>query len=230
MIRRPGPLLTTLLGTGIAALVAAGCGAAPTTSPAKPSATLTPAPTLAGSPAPTGSTAPLPSPSPTVDLGLPHVSAALEDKLPNTIGGVSLEKFSMPLSTYVASNKTGDSVLYTPWLVKFGKTTDDVDLAVAVDLTQTEIFHVQAIEVPGVDAPSLLGQFASVARQKQWPVTPKTVGPKSVLEVVDPATTASGGLGTAYVYADGDILYIVVTDTTSLLLEALIKLPPVPAS
>jgi hypothetical protein len=154
------------------------------------------------------------------------VNAALEDKLPDTIGGIELEKFSMPLSTYMASSKGGDKVLYTPWLVKFGKNADDIDLAVATDLTKTENFFVQAIEVPGVDAAALSSGFAQVARNNKWPVTPRSKGlPKSVLEIVDPATDASGGLGTAYVYASGDVLYIVVTDDVSLLLEALIKLP-----
>jgi hypothetical protein len=43
----------------------------------------------------------------------------------------------------------------------------------------------------------------------------------SVLEIVDPATDAAGGLGTAYVFAKSDILYIVVTDDASLLINAL---------
>ena len=225
MIRRPGPSLTTLLGVAIATILVAGCGsAAPTSSPgaqATSRPTATPAPTRTSSP----SAVPSVSPSPTPDLGLPHVNAALEDGLPGIIGGIQLEKFSMPLSTYIASSKGGDKVLYTPWLVKFGKSPDDIDLAVAADLTKTETFHVQAIEVPGVDAPTLSSGFADVARKGKWPVNVKQVGPKSVLEIVDPVTDAAGGLGTAYVYAKGDVLYIVVTDDPALLLEAMIKLP-----
>ncbi|MGD0020249.1 MAG: hypothetical protein ABSD62_13440 [Candidatus Limnocylindrales bacterium] len=227
MIRRPCPLLTTLLGIGIAAVLVAGCGsAAPTSSPtAETTSRPTATPTRTSSIGPSASAAPSVSPSPTPDLGLPHVNAALEDKLPGIIGGITLEKFSMPLSTYMASSTGGDKILYTPWLVKFGKNADDIDLAVAADLTQTETFHAQAIEVPGVDATALSGGFADVARKNKWPVNAKQVGPKSVLEIVDPATDAAGGLGTAYVYATGDVLYVVVTDDPALLLEAMIKLP-----
>jgi len=47
-----------------------------------------------------------------------------------------------------------------------------------------------------------------------------------VLEITDP-TAAKGVLGVGYVYAYDDVLYVVVTDDSSLLLECLIKLPPV---
>ena len=193
-------------------------------------ATTTPAssPSASGSALPSTSPNASLSPSPSPDLGLPHVDAALEDKLPGTIGGIQLEKFSMPLSNYMASSNGGDKVLYTPWLVKFGKSPDQIDLAEANDLTQTENFFVQAIQVPGVDAASLTGGFASVARNEKWPVTPKSIAATSVLEIVDPATDAAGGLGTAYIYARGDIMYIIVTDDVSLLVEALIDLINLP--
>jgi hypothetical protein len=41
---------------------------------------------------------------------------------------------------------------------------------------------------------------------------------------VDPATTAAGGLGTAYIWAQGDIMYVIVTDDLSLVVEALAKI------
>jgi hypothetical protein len=232
MIRRPDSYASALIGIGLAAVFAAGCGSATVTATPTaaqtvlPSATATATP--ASSPSASGSASPAVSPSPTQDLGLGHVNAALEDKLPGVIGGVQLEKFSMPLSTYMASPIGGDKVLYTPWLVKFGKTPDQIDLAEANDLTRTENFFVQAIQVPGVDAAALTGEFANVARAAKWPVTPKSIAATSVLEIVDPATDAAGGLGTAYVYAKGDIMYIIVTDDESLLIEALIDLINLP--
>lgn len=238
MIRRPDSYVSALIGIGLAAVLAAGCGSATVTAsptatqtvPSTPIPTPMAATTPASSPSASGSALPSVSPSlsPSPDLGLPHVDAALEDKLPGTIGGIQLEKFSMPLSTYMASSNGGDRVLYTPWLVKFGKTPDQIDLAEANDLTQTENFFVQAIQVPGVDAASLTGGFASVARNEKWPVTPKSIAATSVLEIVDPATDAAGGLGTAYIYARGDIMYIIVTDDESLLVEALIDLISLP--
>ena len=227
MTRRPSPSFKALLGLGIAAILLAGCGGVtPTPSPtvtATPRRTATPAATHTSSPAPSGSAAPSasPTPNPCQDLGLPHQNASLEGKLPGMIGGITLCTLSMPLSTYIASTKGGDTILYTPWLAKFGKSPDQIDLAATVDLTQTENFHEQAIEVPGVDAAVLTGGFATVARNNKWPVTPKSIGPVSVLEIVDPATDAAGGLGTAYVFAKGSVMYIVVTDDASLLINAL---------
>ena len=236
MIRRPRSHTSALIGIGLAAVFAAGCGSATVTASPTAAQTVLPTPTAtapatatpASSPSASGSASPSVSPSPSPDLGLPHVNAALEDKLPGVIGGITLEKFSMPLSTYMASPTGGDRVLYTPWLVKFGKTPDQIDLAEANDLTQTENFFVQAIQVPGAAAAALTGEFANVARKEKWPVTPKSIAATSVLEIVDPVTDAAGGLGTAYVYAKGDIMYIIVTDDESLLVEALIDLINLP--
>jgi hypothetical protein len=153
------------------------------------------------------------------------VNAALEDELPGIIGNVTLEKFSMPLSTYMASSTGGDKTLYTPWLVHFGKTAEATDIAVAADLTQTENFFVQAIQLPGTNAADLSSEFATVARDAGWPVDSRRVADRTVLEITDPKVENAGGLGTAYVLAVKDTLFIVVTDDPALLLEALIKLP-----
>jgi hypothetical protein len=230
MIRRPDSHASALIGIGLAAVFAAGCGSATVTASPTAAQTVLPTPTTtpASSPSASGSASPSACPSPTQDLGLGHVNAALEDKLPGVIGGICLEKFSIPLSTYMASPIGGDKVLYTPWLVKFGKKPDEIDLAEANDLSRTEKFFVQAIQVPGVEAAALTGEFANAARKEKWPVTPKSIAATSVLEIVDPATDAAGGLGTAYVYAKGDIMYIIVTDNESLLIEALIDLINLP--
>jgi hypothetical protein len=228
MHRRPNPVHAKLLGIGFAAILVAGCGSAATPSPtAKPTSgpTATPAPTQTPSPAPTGSAVPSVSPSPAASLPLPHVDAALEDKLPDVIGGVQLTKLSWTLSTYIASLKgSGDSVLYTPWLVNFGKNADDIDMAVASDLTGTENFIIQAIEMPGVAAASLSSEFANVAAKQGWPTGQTSIGSETLLEIVDPATTKAGGNGTAYIYAQGDIMYVIVTDDMSLVVEALAKI------
>jgi hypothetical protein len=230
MIRRPDSHASALIGIGLAAVFAAGCGSATVTASPTAAQTVLPTPTTtpASSPSASGSVSPSACPSPTQDLGLGHVNAALEDKLPGVIGGICLAKFSLPLSTYMASPIGGDKVLYTPWLVKFGKTPDQIDLAEANDLGRTEHFFVQAIQVPGVEAAALTGEFANVARKEKWPVTPKSIAATSVLEIVDPATDAAGGRGTAYVYAKGDIMYVIVTDNESLLIEALINLINLP--
>jgi hypothetical protein len=51
------------------------------------------------------------------------------------------------------------------------------------------------------------------------------VADKSVLEMIDPAAAASGGLSVGYVWAKDGVLYTIITDDSSLLLEALIRTP-----
>jgi len=164
-------------------------------------------------------------------MGLQHVDAHLEDKLPKTIGGVQLAKMSVPLSTYMASSPGGDKTLYTPWLVPFGKSPDDVDIAIAAPpeyfftgATPPENFFIQAIEVPGQNAAALSNGFADVARAKKWPVGTTTVGDMTILSITDPSVTASGLLSQAYVWSSGDILYLIVTDDPNLMVEAMAKL------
>jgi len=215
----------------IAVAVAACGGASPSPAPATP--TLTAAspsaspggvPTQSGSPAASASASASPASSAGSSIGLPHVDAALEDLLPGTIGNIPLEKFSEPLSTLVANSQGGEKLLYPAWLVPFAKTPDDVNVAIAVDFTNQENFHADAIQVPGASASALSAGFADVARKAGWPVTAGSVPTRSGLQITDP-TAPSGVLAVGYVYASGDVLYIIVTDDASLLVEALIKLP-----
>ena len=233
MIRRSRTTISALLGAAMIAAFVAGCGTATTTAPVL-SARSTVSPTVAvaaslGAPSAgaSGSAASgSPFQSPTNDFSCgPHLDAKLEDLLPSIIGGVELEKCSMALSAYIASTSGGDDALYAPWLVKFGKIPDDVTLAVAVDLTGQENFIVHAIKVPGVADATLSSTFADVARKAGWPVETKTVATKTVLQMIDPTAAASGGLSVGYVFAKDSVLYTVITDDSSLLLEALIKLP-----
>ena len=241
MIRRSSATLSTLLGTALTIVFVAGCGSA--------TATATPAPTRSATSSVAPSGGPIASTSPatptgsvaasgsaaasgsgavgcgSLDLGLAHIDASLEDLLPSTIGGVCLEKFSLVLSAYVASQPAGgDKPLYAPWLVKFGKTPDDVNMAITADLAQppTVNFNIHAIKVPGVSAATLSSSFGEVARAASWPVTSHTnyLPGKSILEITDPTT---GRLG--YVYASGNVFYTIITDSQDLLNEALYKLP-----
>ena len=145
-----------------------------------------------------------------------------------TAGGVCLEKFSLTLSAYMSSTTGGDRTLYTPWLVKFGKTADDVNMAVASDLSQTVNFTAHAIEVPGVAAATLSSSFADVARAASWAVNTKSIAGVQVLEIIDPKSASAGGVSAGYVYAKGDVLFTIIADTDSLVTEAMIKLQQIP--
>jgi hypothetical protein len=194
-------------------------GAAPGTSSAVTS------PGAAGSPDSSASVGPCDDPSAlaTDPLSLSHVSAKLEDLLPTIIGGVCLQKFSLYLSAFIASPPSGgDKDLYPAWLVKFDKTPAEVTMAIAKDLTDQENFQIRAIQVPGADAATLSSAFADVARNAGWPVVSVpnwgSTG-QTILAITNPA---DGHVGD--VFAKGDVLYTIITDDYSLLLQALIHL------
>jgi hypothetical protein len=252
MISRSRATLSTLLGAALVAAVLTGCGNA--TSTAGRSAIPSPAPVgaptplataigaapgsssaitspgAAGSPGSSASVGPCDDPSAlaTDPLSLPHVNAKLEDQLPSIIGGVCLQKLSFTLQAYMNSTSGGDNGLYPTWLIKFNKTPAEVVMAIAADLTGQENFVMHAIEVPDADADALSSGFAAVARNAGWTVSSHanlmSTG-KTVLEIIDPVAKAAGGLSAGYVYARGDVLYTIITDSPSLLLETLIHMP-----
>ncbi|HEX7613213.1 MAG TPA: hypothetical protein VF371_10620 [Candidatus Limnocylindrales bacterium] len=242
MIRCSSATIRTLLGAALATTLVAACGNAtatatpPSVRTAAPSASAgkSAGPSANSSASPLGSAstaAPTAEPTQDISAGLPHSDAQLETLLPGIIGGIDLEKLSMPLSTYMASETCtaatpcGDKALYTPWLVGFGKTPDDATLAAATDLTKTENVIIQAFKVPGIDGTKLSSAFGAEAKKAGWPVSPKTVAAKSVQEVIDPARQSLDLLSIGYVYAKDDVMYIIITDDPALLVEALIKLP-----
>jgi hypothetical protein len=240
MIRRPSATLTRLLGAALAAVFLASCGTASTTPTRSAAASSSRVPVQSGAASgsarasgtagPSGSAGSSVSPAPSASdpLGLPHADAALEDLLPSKIGGVELYKFSLTLQAYMNSTTGGDKALYLPWLVKFGKVPGDVIIAVATDLTDQENFIAHAIRVPGVDAAALSSGFADVASKAGWPVKSHVnwgLTGKTLLEIIDPAAKAAGGLYDGFVYANDNVLYTVITDDQNLLLEAMIRMP-----
>lgn len=222
---RPSVAVAVALGVVVVAAMVAGCGTSVTTaSPTAASTTAAPSPS--GTPVP--SVTPIAAASPTATPtavptpALPHVDAALEDTLPSTIGGVTLGKWSTLLSSYIAASTGGDKTLYVPWLVKFGQTPDQIDMAISTDASTVVV---EAIKVPGATPAMLASSFGDVAKTAGWPVTSGKIADKSVLKIVDPLAGAVGTFSTAYVYAKGDVLYLVITDDATILAEALLKLP-----
>jgi len=224
MIRRLRPLTLAVVGLSLAALVAAACGGVDATQTNLKTATH--APTINPSGTSTGHSSPTVSPSPGPTYPLAHVDAALEDQLPSTIGGVPLTKWSMPVSSYIASVTGGDSILYAPWLVKFGMTPDQVNMALAEDLSGNQTINLRAIKVPGIDAKALIAGLSEVATKAGWPVRTVTSLPKPVIQITDPTVDASQTANKAFVYANGDIVFFVISDDLTIVIESLAALPP----
>ncbi|HEX7490985.1 MAG TPA: hypothetical protein VF337_04720 [Candidatus Limnocylindrales bacterium] len=229
MIRRFNRALPKVLAVAFVAVLLAGCAVPKKSTPGVvgPAETVTPIPLYTGRTLPPSASI-SPNPSASDPLGLPHADLNLESSLPTIVGGVTLTKFSLSLSAYIASTTgAGENALYGPWLVKFGSTPSQVVIAVASDLRQDGInMIIHAIHVPGATASALSSGFADVATKAGWPVRSVTVvKDKATLEVVDPAAKAAGTLSAGYVYSKGDVLYTVITDNPSLLVEAIVNLP-----
>jgi hypothetical protein len=227
-----------LFGVLMAGALVAGCGstkaspaAQSASSSAGPAVTASASPSAVTSASPSGSQPASPAASASVQATDPlaHVNAKLEDQLPDTIQNVPLTKFSLILSAYIASPPAGgDKALYPGWLVKFGKTPAEVDMAIAFVASDQIDFNARAIAVPGVSAASLSSGFEQVAKNAGWSVKSYPnlmLTGKTVLEMIDPAATAGPTGGAGYVYARDGVLYEIVTSDQALLQDALIRMP-----
>lgn len=199
-------LLPALLG-GLA-IVLAACGQAG--SPA-PGATATP-----------GTAAPTATPGgglPTFALPSLSTDPDLEALLPDEIAGQEVQTFSMTGDSFLGTGGSGAEELQA-LLGGFGKTASDLSVAFggAGDV------GIIAYRVDGVPANLLFQAFLTAAQQESnATVSDVSLGGKAVKRVV----SSDGDLGTAYVYASGDVMFIVGGEDTSdaLLNETFSKLP-----
>jgi len=239
MIRRSPGVPISLLGMLATVTLLAGCGSAATHSapPATPStqsvataaATASVSASASAASSISASLSPAPSESVQPTDALAHVSPTLEDQLPSTMEDVPLVKFSLVLSAFIASPPSGgDKDLYAAWLVNFGETPDDVDIAIAFSASDSMDFNARAIGVPGATAANLSSDFEAVAKKAGWKVTSYAnlmATGKNVLEMIDPANTSGPSGGAGYVYARDGVLYEIITNDQSLLQDALIQMP-----
>ena len=207
------PLRLALIGVVIVTMAA--CSSTATESP-----TGTPAggatPTVAGqatpTPAETASGA-LPS------FQLPHNAAELEALLPDTLGGVTLQKSSWSGTDFVNQNSTNTELV--AFLQSLGKSLSDISAAAAFSPTfDNSIF---AFLVNGVDHNILISEFQKAENtglDTPIPWTSATVGGKSVFQ----ATTDTAG-EMIYLYGVADLFFEVTSNDPAIAAEALSKLP-----
>lgn len=165
---------------------------------------------------------------PTATLLFNHDYPRLKDKLPDIIAQVCLQKVSYVLSAYTSSPPAaGEKPLYAPWLKRFNTTPDKVGLALAVDVTEQIELDIRAIQVPGAIASELQTSFGEVATAAGWPVQPQPnyIPGKSPLLVIDPDTAVCRARCGDYVYASGDVLYVIHASDPNLISETMIWLP-----
>ena len=191
-----------------AAVLLAACGSSAATATPRAPATL-----ASPSPAP-AATFPLGSIAPGFSFTLPSEDKALEDLLPDDIGGAAITKSSMAGSSLVGAPGSDLSKV----LGQLGKTESDISAAFGIGGGVS----VGAYRLKGVDATTLLAAFAQMLSADEAPtISDANIGGKSVRQVV----TATA---TIYVYTNDDVLFTVNKDPTgtdAAVAEAISKLP-----
>jgi hypothetical protein len=214
MTARTSARALALLAGAVLVLAACGPGGTASSSPAATTAAVaTPAPAETGG-----------GLFPSFDLGsfaLPSFNrdVELEGLLPDTIAGKTVQKFSMTGDSYMGTGGTGTEEVDAV-LDQAGKTAADLSVAFGGTNAVTLI----AYRIKGVPADTFFQAFLAAAQQDgETTVTDAGIGGKSVKKVV----STDSELGTAYVYASGDVLFTVVGAalTDAILQEAFSQLP-----
>jgi hypothetical protein len=209
------PRIAGLSAIGSLLIITAACsGGTSSTATPTPTPTATPAATPAAS-----SVLPSGLPIPSFDL---NGDPALAATLPGSVGGYTLQKFSMRGDVFMGSGTVSDPS-FQKFLDSVGAKLSDVSVAVGSATAGTDVFTIVAFRVAGATASALqqefLGAIASSGQVSGW--TTQTVGGKSV-SVASNTGTEGGSL---YAYVTGDTLYYIVTTNTSLAEQGLSQLP-----
>ncbi len=199
---------------GILAILVAACSS-------NSGASSTPSPTP--TPAPTAN----PGSSEAVSSGIPFPSignsdTALEALLPDTVGGITLQKYSMKGSEFMGSAQSDPQS--EAFLNALGVSPGDISVAFGfgVDIANQSALGVFAFKAPGAGSDRLLSVFKTAASQGDssynWQST--TVGGKSVQQSAEPSDPSTQ----IYLYPTNDVLFL-VTGSASAAADALSALP-----
>ena len=205
VLAAPAALLSLLL---------VACSGGTASAPA--SATLAPTPTVEPTPTATATAAGTPNPLASFDL---NQDKALEALLPDTVGDLTLTKFSVKGAEFFTG--AGTDPAFKDFLDRVHAQPDDVSAAVAAD--QGSTLQVLALRVAGANSDDLKTEFRralSESASTTVTLSEATVGGKSVLTGFDPDQEAN-----VYFYVVNDVLFFVTTADKTLAEAALQKLP-----
>ena len=205
VLAAPAALLSLLL---------VACSGGTASAPA--SATLAPTPTVEPTPTATATAAGTPNPLASFDL---NQDKALEALLPDTVGNLTLTKFSVKGAEFFTG--AGTDPAFKDFLDRVHAQPDDVSAAVAAD--QGSTLQVLALRVAGANSDDLKTEFRralSESASTTVTLSEATVGGKSVLTGFDPDQEAN-----VYFYVVNDVLFFVTTSDKTVAEAALQKLP-----
>jgi hypothetical protein len=152
---------------------------------------------------------------------LPNSDTALEDLLPDELGGQPLQKTSMKGADFLDSGTT-DNQDFKDFLQRLGAQPDDISVAIGFAMTGDSQNSIFAFRVKGVAQDKLTDEFkTSIEQDSSTKLTwqDETIGGKSVVTTTDPDQ------GKIYVYPKGDTIFFVTSTDASVAEEALSQLP-----
>jgi hypothetical protein len=152
---------------------------------------------------------------------LPNSDTALEDLLPDELGGQPLQKTSMKGADFLDSGTT-DNQDFKDFLERLGAQPDDISVAIGFALTGDSQNSIFAFRVKGVAQDKLTDEFkTSIEQDSSTKLTwqDETIGGKSVVTTTDPDQ------GKIYVYPKGDTIFFVTSTDATVAEEALSELP-----
>lgn len=213
----------------VLALTVAACSS-PSTSPSSAEASVEPSAPASEEASPseeespseeaTGSEAAIPS------IELPSSAPELEDALPDDVGGIALQKFSMVGSEFMTTG--ADNQEFTDFLGRLDAQPDDVSVAGAFGFDATSetgsSISIFAFRVAGADTGQLTEELQTslVTEGSTADMTETNIAGKDVLVG---SSTDESTPGSVYLYGVGDIVFFIAAADDDQAAEVLEQLP-----
>jgi ABC-type glycerol-3-phosphate transport system substrate-binding protein len=197
------------LATVCLGLLVAACGGGAASSGASQAS---PTPTLQPTAATSGPALP----------SLPSSAKDLEELIPDEIGGVALQKFSMQGDEFV--NSGGATEDTQQFLEGLGVSTDDVAVAAGFSIGTADALAIFVFRAEGAGSDRLVTVFKQATdadRDAPLEWESATVGGKQVERASDPDQNNQ----VVYLYANGDLLFFLASGKEENAAEALEALP-----
>lgn len=158
---------------------------------------------------------------PSIDL--PNSAPELEALIPDEVGGVALQKFSMAGPEFMAQGE--DNQEFVDFLDRLGAEPDDVSVAFGFGFDATGDSGgagVFAFKVAGADTDQLLDEMQTSLEEEESATgfEDASVGGKDVRR-----GTSTDDTGNVYLYGVGDIVFFVATPDEDAAAEVLADLP-----
>jgi hypothetical protein len=198
-LRTPARRILLLAGCAALALAACNTSLAPSAAPVSPSAAAV-------------------SPSATPNI---HAAPDLEARLPDTLGGVAMTKFSLAGTDFLAAGSSTGQTQVRSMLQQLGKTESDLLVAQAYDATGGSNDEAAIFQVKGADPGKLLTLWVaaqSAATANMVHATPVIIDGHVLTKLEDASAVPTR---VSYAWSSGDSIVIVGSSDEAIVRQVL---------